>query len=255
MNPQHNISILRFETLGSTNNYLRENIGTLENRTVAVADIQTEGRGRRGRNWDNNKTMLMFSVLEKNASYPQSAGMAAAVAVITAFEKLYGIKTYVKWPNDIIADNLKVCGILCESLIQCDNNGKNTDNKRKTDVICGIGINISTEKEFFIKNELAYAGSLKSIYNIDADFNILLGRILSELFLLLDSSFNNYKAMYTERCITLDREIIITGVNGAVSAKAVGISDEGFLVCRNESGEEFHVSSGEVSVRGIYGYI
>lgn len=255
MNPGHNAKILRFETLGSTNSFLRENIETLENRTVAAADIQTDGRGRRGRNWNNNKTVLMFSVLEKNALYPHSAGMAASIAVIIALDKLYGIKTHIKWPNDIVAENLKVCGILCESLIRCDSNGKNVDINNKIDIICGIGINVSTKKEFFIENSLPYAGSIKSVYNIDADFDILLDGILSELFPLLDSSFTDYKAMYEEKCITLNREIIITSAIGTVNAKAKGISEEGYLICENISGEKFYVNSGEVSVRGLYGYI
>lgn len=251
MKPQKN-SILRFETIGSTNRYLRENIDVLETGTVVVAEKQTEGRGRLGKNWNSDNSMLMFSMLIKKAEYPKSVGLAAAVSVIKALEKLYKINALIKWPNDIIAENRKVCGILCESRIRRDS--ENTDKKYETDVICGIGINTTTKNEFFAKNMLPHAGSLKSIYGIDADREILLNGILTEFFPLLDESFTAIKSYYAENCLTLGKKILIVTEKNKTPAKALDITEEGFLVCESLSGETFTVNSGEVSIRGFNGY-
>lgn len=122
-------TIFQFDTLASTNDYVKENYTQLKNKSVIWAKKQTKGRGRFLRIWESEED-LTFSILF-TSFFPHA--MLAPLSVVMALEQFH-IKSEIKWPNDILIDGKKVCGILIEQLyegMQCEA------------MVVGIGINTS----------------------------------------------------------------------------------------------------------------
>ena len=128
------MNLLYFDTLPSTNLYLKENYQTLEHLTSIVAKHQTAGRGRLGRNWCDSDDLLM-SILLKNDLNPSSLDSLSLVICATIYNVLskYTTGLEIKWPNDILYKGKKICGILLERVIS----------NRVECLIIGFGININ----------------------------------------------------------------------------------------------------------------
>ena len=131
---------IHFEEIDSTNTWLKENYRNLEDMTSVSAQLQTAGRGRRGRSWESEKGNLYLSLLLKDEKYLKHVDAVSTVSAYLILKVLegYGIKNLsIKWPNDIYAKDGKICGILLESV--------STD--RLECLIIGIGLNVN-QKEF-----------------------------------------------------------------------------------------------------------
>ncbi|MBQ2797963.1 MAG: biotin--[Ruminiclostridium sp.] len=240
--------IISLPATTSTNTYIKERIDELPENSVVIADIQTDGKGRLGNKWIADKGALSMSVLFKDISSAQNLTVISAVAVCQSLYRLYGIKAGIKWTNDIICENKKICGILCESAIKCSSDSEG----HRSYVICGIGLNVNQEKEFFDKSELSDGASLNSLYSKEYDKTEIGLYILRRIAILQGMAFSEVIKMYKALCVTLGRQVKLIRNNCEITAYAKDIDENGCLICENESGE-FVVNSGVVRVRGMNG--
>ncbi len=237
------------EQVDSTNAQIKRLVdeGATEG-TVVIALQQTQGRGRRGRVWESKLGGIYLSFLfqpHPTISLEQVPVMSLAVAMAAykAIAKETGIQTGIKWPNDIVCRRRKVCGILSELCGTMD-----------TGIYCIAGIGVNIEKSATPAELKQRAISLEEISGSSLDKNRLVARLLKEMeweYYHLDSCVQRYIKV----CITIGREVNVLGRAEEFCGTAVGIAQNGGLVVKREDGTETVVSSGEVSVRGIYGYV
>lgn len=219
---------------------------------VVVAETQTAGRGRRGRQWNSSRgTGLWFSMLLKPDISPEHAPMltlVAAMAVARAIEQMAGIRPGIKWPNDIVLSGKKVCGILTEMKARADGIDY---------IILGIGINVKVQE--FPEEIVQIATSLETECRCTIDMDILLEAVLKEFEHYYDLYMRtlDFRLMQDEynRClVNRDKQVKVLDPQGAYEGIARGINAQGELLVERE-GRIYQVNSGEVSVRGIYGYV
>ncbi len=243
-----------FEEVDSTNNVIKKMAEEgADDCTAVVAEVQTAGRGRMGREWNSPKSSgIWMSFLLRPDVRPESASMltiVTAMAARSAIFKVTGAEAMIKWPNDLVLNGRKVCGILTEMKAQigCVDY-----------VVVGIGINVNTAE--FPKELQDTATSLylelgceferrQIIEEFDRAFAGYYEQFLkTEDLSLLKDEYNGYLANMNNRVKILDADGGYTGIS-------TGINDAGELLVRNEEGKLCTVRSGEVSVRGIYGYV
>ncbi len=244
-------NFLYFDSLGSTNDYLKEHAMELPDGTAVVTANQTAGKGRLGRSWqmrlgDSLAMSILFrpAPAEHAAIMPVLCGIAAARAI----SALCGTQVFIKWPNDLIIGGRKITGILCESRI-VGNSGF---------LICGIGVNTHAAEGYYRECGLPYAGSIQMCTGVSVSHEELACRILEELEMIYEQfckdGFSSLVDEYSSLCINLGREVRVIYREREVLGKAVAIQENGALKVQTEQGI-LSVSSGEASVRGIYGYV
>ncbi|SDN36593.1 biotin--[acetyl-CoA-carboxylase] ligase [Alkalicoccus daliensis] len=215
-----------------------------EEGTVVIADQQTGGRGRLGRAWSTARgTGLAMSLLLKPDipihQAPQIT-LVAAVSIIKVLRKI-GFDAKIKWPNDILIDNRKVCGILTEM---------QADPDRIQTIILGIGLNVN-EQEFpeAIRNS---AVSLSLINKEELSRTDIAAGLLNEFEtdyqLFLQKSFSAFKSRWEEYSATLNRNVSVLHNNQMIYGQAVSISNEGVLKIVDESGKEHNIYSGDIEI-------
>ena len=230
--------------VSSTNTWLKQHRGELSNGAAIIAERQTAGRGRTGHEWLDAEGMLPLSVLLRSPRYPQFITLGASLAVCEAVELLIGEPLGIKWPNDIILRGHKLCGILCESVYFGES----------CDIVCGVGINLTQPQEYFIGAGLPYGGSLMMLTGKVPDRLSLAEMLCERIYEFSRKSFADVYEQYKSRCITLGKEVRVISPRGERTAKAVDIAPDGNLICSDKDGR-FAGNSGEVSVRGLYGYV
>lgn len=248
-NKKYNTHLIEFDELPSTNSYLKENVDKLEDMAAVTADLQTVGRGRLGNSWLADRGMLALSLLFKRDIDSSRLTMTSAVAVCRAVEQLSGVAAGIKWTNDIICDNRKVCGILCESAVKCASDAEKAVRRY---VICGMGINVNQSRDFFENAALPNAASLYMLSGRKYDKKYAAELIISQLLLLLDCDFGMVLDEYRDRCVTTGKYVRLQRDGKELTAFARSVADDGCLICENESGE-FAVNAGMVRVRGVNG--
>ena len=218
---------------------------------AVYSDNQTKGRGSKGRKWQEQKGKgIAFSLYYKiPVERLDGISLVCGIAVSDAIRDTLGIETKLKWSNDIIADNKKLGGILCESRIR----------GRTASVVIGIGINTNKTKDDFANENLRYATSLSVLGVENSDPMPLLESISQKLDSLLkvlaDEGFaENLCDKYKQRCVTIGKDVKVTVDGNDIVAKAVDIAPNGALICKAED-KYISLHSGDVSVRGLYGYI
>ncbi|GHV46537.1 hypothetical protein FACS189499_01940 [Clostridia bacterium] len=253
------MNLIEFDEYPSTNDFLKEYHMVLPPGIVVSAKCQTKARGRRDHNWESDNTTLSMSVLlRRQTEQARFVPLIASLAVCAALEKLVSAEAYIKWPNDILLqkDNsyFKVCGILCETAFlrtASYRGGNNESCSGKIDVICGIGVNVSTDESFFARNSLFFASSLKLTVGFAPEIPVLRNAIYKEIMAAGTEFTPEMHEVYCRRCVTLGKDVsIIRAGNVVETARAIGISPDGELICENGRGE-FVVNSGEVSIRMV----
>ncbi len=220
-----------FKTLPSTNLYLVENHETTPYNLV-VAEKQTKGRGRRGKSFSSPKgTGIYMSLLLKGET--KDLTIAAAVSVVRAIEKTIGVKTGIKWVNDIYLGDKKVAGILAE---------RHKSENGEPFVVLGIGVNLYRPKGGFdeeIKNIAGYILPRRK----KGIKEKLIAEIVNELFITIENK--NLIKEYKGSLVHLGKKIY---VNGA-PAVSIDVLENGNLLIINQNGEEEILSSGEISIK------
>ncbi|WRS27274.1 biotin--[acetyl-CoA-carboxylase] ligase [Oscillospiraceae bacterium MB08-C2-2] len=241
---------IHLETVDSTNDYLKRRAGELCHGASATASLQTAGKGRLGRQWlELPDKALALSVLLAGYTPAQLGQLPLLVglAVSQGLEGLTGLQIGLKWSNDCILAEKKLCGILCESRI--------LGNQVWT--VVGIGVNTQQTAEQLCGLNLEYATSLFLATQKYWDIAQIGGEILNKLEEILDiyalSGFSALKTAYSERCVTLGKKVRIVDADRETLGEALGIAEDGGLICRVD-GQEKIIRSGEASVRGLYGY-
>ena len=242
------------ETVDSTNAEVRRRAEEGEdNGLLVVADGQTLGKGRRGRSWESPKgTNLYFSMLLKPDFAPDKASMitlVAAYSVATVIRKTTGLDAKIKWPNDIVVGKKKVCGILTEMSMERD---------YIHHVVVGIGINVN-EENYSIELEQMATSLKKEMGNLVLRANLLCD-ILSQfekdyLTFLAAESLKPFVEEYNRMLVNKGALVKVLDPKGEFSGIAGGISEDGRLNVFKENGQIEAVYAGEVSVRGMYGYV
>lgn len=241
--------LIFLKSIDSTNNEIKRLAAKgEESGTVVAAEVQTSGRGRFGRQWESEKGGLYFSFLLRTDLPPgniASITLAAGYAVCLAIREYTGLDARIKWPNDIIVENRKICGILTEMAAQSD---------RIDYIITGIGININnTDFPDEIKHK---ASSILIETNKNTDKSeffrtvlIYLDKVLSSFLISISiDDMANFKKL----CVTIGREVSVKRGDTVLTGIAKDITPLGELVIETENTREIKISSGEVTVQGIY---
>jgi len=242
------INLRHFYELDSTNSYLKSHMNEFPHKTIVVADQQTNGRGRGSNRWlSSNTNNLYMSILLKgpNLTAHHLSGLTEFLALIAAdtidhIDPLSIFKTQIKWPNDLMIDDKKICGILTES--------GNLENQVKRFYI-GIGLNVNQEKfTDDIKNNVT---SLKNITGINFDRYELLYKLAEKIVLYKDAVYLPDRILYLWKLHSgfIGRVMRFRQTSGTeiILGKAIDVSDDGALIIENVKGEKVSHYSGEIS--------
>lgn len=236
------------DTVDSTNNYAKRLAAEGEcEGTLVTAKHQSAGRGRLGREFISQRDAgVYFSLLLRPTMCIDEALLltsAAAVAVCRAVDALAGVRTEIKWVNDVCLGGKKLCGILTEAASGFESGGIEY-------VVVGIGINVANVPlDDTIKS---IATSILANTDKTINKNELIACVVNELEKIYRTiGSREFMSEYRERSCVIGRTVnaIRAGVSREVFAE--GIDDDGALVVINENGEREHISSGEVSIRAV----
>lgn len=246
--------VIYLECVDSTNNYLKKlAIGGAESGTVVIAESQTTGRGRQGKSFSSPKgkgiyLSALFHPQDVTLERLSSLSGWVAAAVWGAVKTACGVTCGIKWVNDLTLGTKKLCGILPETVM--------TGSTRR--VIIGIGLNVNHTDCDFPPEMSDVATSLRIFTGKPHDRNKLAAEIIKSLDKLA-ADFPEYSRHYLDtfrrNCVTLNKPVRLISPAGESDAYAVDINDDFSLIVRDRDGNQKTIRSGEVSVRGLYGYV
>lgn len=233
------MKIIKFDTIPSTNLYIKENYDNLDNLTIVCAAHQTNGRGRLGRTWIDNNDLLFSILIKEKLDKPSDYSFLIAATIVKVLNHL---KPLVKWPNDIIINDKKISGILLEAV---------TIEKIKC-VIIGVGINTNSKS---FGNDLVFkANSLSNILNEKINNDELLEKIISQFKIDYHNYKNgkeDYKKIISENFYLKDKEINFNYSSKNYYGKVIGMNEKNeLLVETNDS--VLTLKSGEVTLTNNY---
>lgn len=243
-----------WEELDSTNNRAKR-LGEegASDGTLVTADHQTAGKGRRGRSWVSERgTGIWMSLLLRPYIPPVSASMltlVAALAVASGIKDSTGLIARIKWPNDIVIGGKKVCGILTEMSAEPEDIQY---------VVIGMGINANI-REF--PEEIRDKAT--SLY-IESGDTVIRSRVIAMVMKAMNLYYDLFMKAgdlslileeYEEKLANKGKEVLVMASGGGYRGLCLGIDKNGELLVQLDNGTVNHVVSGEVSVRGIYGYV
>ena len=247
-------NIQHFAEIDSTNNYAKKIASEgCAHGTVVVADRQTMGRGRIGRQWQSDSADgLWFSIVVRPELEPENIQvitLATSVAVVEAIKETQGIICGIKWPNDIILDGRKLGGILTEL---------SAEPGHVNYVVVGIGINVNQDLEHFDYEIRQKAVSLKMYDNKPVQRSKLLGSILTSFEKLYKSVLlgknKDIIDKWTEYSVTIGKEVKVAYRNVEYIGTAQSIAADGRHIVKCKDGVTREISAGEIQVRGLLGY-
>ena len=251
--------IIRYASLPSANDEAKARAQSLPEGSVITALAQTRGRGRLGRVWESDeKAGLYFSVILKPRGQLDNApslALAAGIAVRRAIEEVTSLRPILKWPNDLLINDKKICGILLEARTA---GGSGPAEQGADEFICGIGVNVNNAG--FSPEIAGKAASLfmeKGVqYSTDEMLYAILRHFDAVYKLWLAEGFTALKDEYAANCVHFrgSREVTIKrGGDALFSGFAEGVADDGGLIVVKDAGaypqERVIVTSGEVSVK------
>lgn len=230
--------------------------------TVVVADIQNAGKGRRGRGWQTLPgTALAFTILLRPEFPPDKASMITLVMALSVAEAveevLEGVEdavTTIKWPNDIVLNKKKICGMLTEMTMT-------PEMDEIQYIVVGAGINVNNASpEEFSEEIRKTATSLK----IETGRQVNRAGLLEKVLLRFEENYavfletldlSRLREAYQDHLQGVGNEVRVLDPAGEYTGVSQGINDKGELIVVKENGEKVRVYAGEVSVRGLYGYV
>lgn len=234
--------IIKKDVISSTNDFIKENSNLIENYTTVIAKYQTKGKGRLTRVWQSNDgENILMSIAVKEFKERKDLHLLSLVAGVAVHKFLskYLSNLKIKWPNDILVDSKKICGILLEGQI----------NNQSQLVIIGIGININ--QTYFSSEIDDITTSLKKETNLNYNVDELIEEFLKVLIKEIDTFLNNDNMF-----ITYIRQHLF-GINEVISyvrndiecdGEIIDISTDGRLVVKQKE-EILYFNSGEIKIK------
>lgn len=220
---------------------------------LVVADKQVAGRGRRGRSWESPSGVNVFMTLMLRPSFePEKASMITLVMALStarAIMDVSGLPAKIKWPNDIVVNKKKVVGILTELTMETD---------YIQHLVCGVGINVN--QAFFPENIKDTATSLYLVGGKKINRAELIERVMErfeenyETFLKTGNMQGLIKS-YNDLLVNKEAQVRVLDPKNVYEGISHGINELGELIVEKQDGNIENVYAGEVSVRGIYGYV
>ena len=248
-------NLLWFDTIDSTNTHAKALAAAgAPHGTVLIADTQTGGRGRMGRSFlsPGGVGIYMSVILRPNCRAEDLMHLtcAAAVAVCDAVEEVTGLRPGVKWINDLVSGKQKLAGILTEMRVD-------PQSGLVSYAIVGIGLNCCQTAGDF-PPELPMAASLSMVLGKPIDRSAVAAAMIRHLH-IMDAALFAKKSTIMDRyragCITIGQAVAVHGYDQIRHGTALSVEDDGALTVRFDDGHIQSVSAGEVSVRGMYGYV
>ena len=229
-----------FDEIDSTNTYLKNHYEELEDMTFVSANLQTAGKGRKGRTWLSNKgENLMFSLLIKDSEMYKHSNSLSVISAYTIIEVLkeYGVDNLsFKWPNDVYVDGKKICGILLEAIsreeLEC--------------LIIGVGINVNQKQ--FVGDYIREPVSLTNLLNKDIDIDEFRKKIYERFIYNIDLLRNGYD-FYDDiqQYDYLKNRVVYMNINNEIKqVKVIRVDNDYSLRILDDTGER-NINSGEVS--------
>ena len=246
------MDVIYYKEVDSTNTKIKELAKTAKEGLVVVAERQTAGRGRRGRTWESTKEgNLYMSVLLKPELEVTKAAMLTLVMAYSVANALqrWEIDVQIKWPNDLIMGKKKICGILTEMEVldgQIDF------------IVVGVGLNLG--QQVFSEELKEKATSIFAETGRRIDREQVLSAIM-DVFEENYACFLENKSLeflmqdYNDLLVNRDKQVVVLDPAGEYEGYAQGINADGELQVLRADGTSTSVFAGEVSVRGIYGYV
>lgn len=221
--------------------------------TLFVAETQTAGKGRRGRCWQSPAgSSISMSILLRPVMNPSDAPMLTLVmayAATKALREKTELDIGIKWPNDLVVSGKKISGILTEMSAEID---------YINHVVIGVGINVN--QDTFPDDIKETASSLKMELGKRIKRSGLIAAVMKnfekyyEIFQETED-LSGLKELYNSMLVNKDREVKVLEPGNEYKAYAIGINQTGELIVRTPDGKEKEIYAGEVSVRGVYGYV
>lgn len=248
-----------FESTGSTNTDAKRLAEEGEpHGTTIVANMQTAGKGRRGRTWQSPAgANTYFTILLKPTFSPDKASMLTlvmALSVAEAIEEITGLKADIKWPNDIVVHKKKVVGMLTEM-------STTPEMDEIQYVVIGVGTNVNYDSPEDFPEELRpTATSLR----IEAGHLINRAALTERMLARFEVNYEKFEETldlsglmdsYEKHLINVGAQVRVLDPAGEYTGISRGINPVGELLVEKENGETVNVYAGEVSVRGLYGYV
>lgn len=254
-------NILYYDVTDSTNLRIRQaGDKGAPHGTLAVADRQTAGRGRRGRAWESPPGgSIYMSILLRPEIAPSKAAMLTLVMACSAAEGIQECikaescgqipQIQIKWPNDLIINGKKMVGILTEMSAQID---------YINHVTVGVGINVN------ITNFPEEISQTATSLCLECGHAVRRAPIIAAVMDRLEENYETFlktedltglMERYSSMLVNRGRDVRIIGEKETYTARALGITPTGELIVRREDGTEEEINAGEVSVRGVYGYV
>ena len=235
--------ILFFEEVDSTNNKAKQIALEEKEGTVVISEMQTSGRGRRGREWYSPKGGIYVTFILKPNVSPEKASQLTLVSSLALVETLNAmgsnLNAKIKWPNDVLISGKKISGILTEL---------SADMEKINYIVVGVGINLNTEKEILPEN----GTSLKIEMKEEVSIKLFLKSFLEHYDLIyqeyLNGGIDQIIEKWKNNSDTLGKKVKIIGINETFEGLAKDIDENGALILETKE-KEIKVYSGDVSLR------
>ena len=232
-----NIDFYLLDKVDSTNTFAKEK-PLNKDYVVVISEQQTAGRGRQGKEWYSPSAGNIYMTIKFIDCNPAPLSLIIGLLISEAMDKVSGkkINAGLKWPNDLLINKKKICGILIESEINEDN----------VEFIVGIGINYSLPKKESWWGEI---GELADILPREK----LINYILKSIIYFIENGYENWKDEWEKRCIHMGIELEAISNNQKDTEIGIfkGINEEGKMMLQTRN-ELKIISSGECSIKGIY---
>lgn len=243
--------VIHLDTVGSTNDYAKEIGNKVSGGTLIISEQQTKGKGRLGRVWKSKSgDGIWMSLIIKPKIEPYKTPfltLVAGASVVKALSNL-DVEASIKWPNDIIVHNKKICGILTELSAEME---------RVNYVVIGIGINIKTidfPDEIKEKATSLYKEGYKlSRVDIVRQFCIEFEKLYKGY--ILDGNKQDTLELCRKYSAIIGKQVYVIKNNKRELVKCIDINENGNLIVKEKNGEIQEIMSGEVSIRGVKGYV
>ena len=232
-----NIDFYLLDTVNSTNTFAKEKLLN-KDYLVVISEQQTAGRGRQGKEWYSPNAGNIYMTIKFRDKNPAPLSLIIGLLISEAMDSVSGqkINAELKWPNDLLINKKKICGILIESEMSAD----------EVEFIVGIGINYSLPKKESWWGEI---GELADILPREKLMNSILQNIID----YKENGYKNWKDAWEKRCMHIGIELKALSNNQKDTDIGIfkGINEEGKMLLQTER-ELRIISSGECSIKGIY---